>query len=48
MVPNPRSQPVDEPKTKALATKVAGIGVEGKALLVDTMSSWKDGLTLGP
>ena len=30
---------VDEPKTKALAAKVAGIGVEGKALLVDTMEN---------
>jgi large subunit ribosomal protein L4 len=30
---------VDEPKTKALAEKVAGIGVEGKALIVDTMEN---------
>ena len=30
---------VDEPKTQALAQKVAAIGVEGKALLVDTMEN---------
>src|SRR5216117_3650705 len=30
---------VDEPKTKALAEKVASIGVEGKALIVDTMEN---------
>jgi large subunit ribosomal protein L4 len=30
---------VDEPKTQALAAKVANIGVEGKALLVDTMEN---------
>src|SRR3954447_16239609 len=30
---------VDEPKTQALAQKVANIGVEGKALLVDTMEN---------
>jgi large subunit ribosomal protein L4 len=30
---------VDESKTKAFAQKVAGIGVEGKALLVDTMEN---------
>jgi large subunit ribosomal protein L4 len=30
---------IDEPKSKTLATKVAGIGVEGKALLVDTMEN---------
>jgi large subunit ribosomal protein L4 len=30
---------VDEPKTKALAEKVANIGVEGKALIVDTMEN---------
>jgi len=30
---------VDEPKTKALAEKVANIGVEGKALLVDTIEN---------
>src|SRR5216110_3261084 len=28
---------IDEPKSKTLAQKVAGIGVDGKALLVDTM-----------
>jgi large subunit ribosomal protein L4 len=27
---------VDEAKTKSFAAKVAGIGVEGKALLIDT------------
>jgi len=30
---------IDEPKSKTLAQKVAGIGVEGKALLVDTMEN---------
>lgn len=30
---------VDEAKTNALAKKVAGIGVDGKALLVDTMEN---------
>ena len=30
---------VDESKTKAFAQKVAGIGVDGKALLVDTMEN---------
>src|SRR5215212_4707447 len=30
---------VDEPKTKALAEKVANIGVDGKALIVDTMEN---------
>lgn len=30
---------VDEPKTKALAEKVAKVGVEGKALLVDSMEN---------
>src|SRR5215467_4549087 len=30
---------VDETKTKALAEKVAGIGVEGKALLVDSLEN---------
>jgi large subunit ribosomal protein L4 len=30
---------VDEAKTKAFALKVAGIGVEGKALLIDTMEN---------
>jgi len=30
---------VDEAKTKAFAQKVAGIGVEGKALLIDTMEN---------
>ena len=30
---------VDESKTKAFAAKVAGIGVEGKALLIDTMEN---------
>ncbi|MBV9493922.1 MAG: 50S ribosomal protein L4 [Acidobacteria bacterium] len=30
---------VDEPKTKALAEKVASIGVEGKALIVDTVEN---------
>ena len=30
---------VDEAKTQAFAAKVAGIGVEGKALLVDTMEN---------
>jgi large subunit ribosomal protein L4 len=30
---------VDDVKTKALAAKVANIGVEGKALLVDTMEN---------
>jgi large subunit ribosomal protein L4 len=30
---------VDEAKTKAFAQRVAGIGVEGKALLVDTMEN---------
>ena len=30
---------VDESKTKALAEKVAGIGVEGKALLVDSLEN---------
>lgn len=30
---------VDEPRTKALAEKVANIGVEGKALIVDTMEN---------
>jgi large subunit ribosomal protein L4 len=30
---------VDEAKTKAFAQKVAGIGVDGKALLVDTMEN---------
>lgn len=30
---------VDEPKTKALAAKVANVGVEGKALLVDSMEN---------
>ena len=30
---------VDEAKTKAFAEKVAGIGVEGKALLVDTIEN---------
>jgi large subunit ribosomal protein L4 len=30
---------VDEPKTKALAEKVANLGVEGKALVVDTMDN---------
>jgi len=30
---------IDEPKSKTLAQKVAGIGVDGKALLVDTMEN---------
>ncbi len=30
---------VEEPKTKALALKVAGIGVDGKALLVDSFEN---------
>jgi large subunit ribosomal protein L4 len=30
---------VDEAKTKSFALKVAGIGVEGKALLIDTMEN---------
>jgi large subunit ribosomal protein L4 len=30
---------VDDPKTKALAEKVAKVGVEGKALLVDSMEN---------
>jgi large subunit ribosomal protein L4 len=30
---------VDESKTKAFAQKMAGIGVEGKALLIDTMEN---------
>jgi large subunit ribosomal protein L4 len=30
---------IDEPKSKTLAQKVAGIGVEGKALLVDTLEN---------
>ncbi len=30
---------VEEPKTKALAQKVAGIGVDGKALLVDSFEN---------
>ena len=30
---------IDEPKSKTLAQKMAGIGVEGKALLVDTMEN---------
>ena len=30
---------VDEAKTKSFAQKVAGIGVEGKALLIDTMEN---------
>lgn len=30
---------VEEPKTQALAQKVAGIGVEGKALLVDSLEN---------
>ena len=30
---------VDEPKSKALAQKVAAIGVEGKALIVDTLEN---------
>src|SRR5437016_12273224 len=30
---------VDEPKSKTLAQKVAGIGVDGKALLVDSMEN---------
>jgi large subunit ribosomal protein L4 len=30
---------VDEPKAKALAEKLAGLGVSGKALLVDTMDN---------
>jgi large subunit ribosomal protein L4 len=30
---------IDESKSKALAQKVAGIGVEGKALLIDTMEN---------
>jgi large subunit ribosomal protein L4 len=30
---------VDEPKTKALAEKVANLGVEGKALVVDSMDN---------
>ena len=30
---------IDEPKSKTLALKVAGIGVDGKALLVDTMEN---------
>jgi large subunit ribosomal protein L4 len=30
---------IDEPKSKTLAQKVAGIGVDGKALLIDTMEN---------
>src|SRR5712692_3736172 len=30
---------IDEPKSKTLAQKVAGIGVDGKALLVDSMEN---------
>src|SRR2546423_6645684 len=30
---------IEEPKTKSFADKVAGIGVEGKALIVDTMEN---------
>jgi large subunit ribosomal protein L4 len=30
---------IDEPKTKALAEKVSGVGVEGKALLVDSFEN---------
>ncbi len=30
---------VDEPKTKSLAEKIAGVGVEGKVLLVDSLEN---------
>src|SRR6201981_3697971 len=34
-----RDATVEEPKTKALAEKVANVGVDGKALLVDSMEN---------